>query len=171
MHSRKSLSRVHIWAIYSGTRRKDLNFDFYVDRYYLCIYSNSIQLFRCIAKASPGTDCHHVVTSSDCGEMFLWDTVDGLCQEQSGHNFEFWFWLLLTNQKFKCLKIYWKKNFNSESKLIFLKFNKFCTPRLSLKYFTFEIFAMQCFDVKYYGVHFCTGDKEIELSPLTSIKS
>ncbi|XP_059089612.1 WD repeat-containing protein 7-like [Tigriopus californicus] len=32
---------------------------------------------RCIAKASSGQDCHHIVSSSDKGEMFTWDTVDG----------------------------------------------------------------------------------------------
>jgi WD40 repeat protein len=32
---------------------------------------------RCVAKASSGQDCHHIVTSSDNGEMFTWDTVDG----------------------------------------------------------------------------------------------
>ena len=38
-------------------------------------------LFRCIAKASPGVDCHHIVTSSETGEMSTWDTVDGSCLE------------------------------------------------------------------------------------------
>jgi len=36
---------------------------------------------RCVAKASAGHDCHHVVTSSDNGEMFTWDTVDGRAVE------------------------------------------------------------------------------------------
>ena len=36
---------------------------------------------RCIAKASPGADCHHVVTSSESGEISCWDTVDGACLE------------------------------------------------------------------------------------------
>ena len=45
--------------------------------------SNLITLLRirCIAKASPGTDCHHVVTSSESGEISCWDTVDGACLE------------------------------------------------------------------------------------------
>jgi len=36
---------------------------------------------KCIAKASPGVDCHHIVTSSESGEMSTWDTVDGACLE------------------------------------------------------------------------------------------
>ncbi len=36
---------------------------------------------RCVAKASSGQDCHHVVTSSENGEMFTWDTVDGRAVE------------------------------------------------------------------------------------------
>ena len=36
---------------------------------------------RCIAKASPGIDCHHIVTSSESGEMSTWDTDDGACLE------------------------------------------------------------------------------------------
>ena len=32
---------------------------------------------KCIAKATAGQDCHHIITSSENGEMFLWDTVDG----------------------------------------------------------------------------------------------
>lgn len=36
---------------------------------------------RCISKASAGADGHLAVTSSDNGEMFLWDTVDGACLE------------------------------------------------------------------------------------------
>ena len=45
------------------------------------------ELFRCIAKASPGTDCHHIVSSSDNGEMSLWDTVDGQCIDSKKLNF------------------------------------------------------------------------------------
>ncbi|XP_023324405.1 WD repeat-containing protein 7 isoform X4 [Eurytemora carolleeae] len=44
-------------------------------------------LVRCIAKASPGTDCHHIVSSSDNGEMSLWDTVDGQCIDSKKLNF------------------------------------------------------------------------------------
>ncbi len=36
---------------------------------------------KCAAKASSGQDCHHVVTSSENGEMFTWDTVDGRAVE------------------------------------------------------------------------------------------
>ena len=36
---------------------------------------------KCIAKASGGTDGHHIVTSSENGEMFCWDTEDGRCIE------------------------------------------------------------------------------------------
>ena len=36
---------------------------------------------RCVAKASSGQDCHHVVTSSENGEMFTWDTIDGRAVE------------------------------------------------------------------------------------------
>lgn len=36
---------------------------------------------KCIAKASPGVDCHHIVTSSETGEMSTWDTIDGACLE------------------------------------------------------------------------------------------
>lgn len=32
---------------------------------------------KCIAKASSGQDCHQIVSSSENGEMFTWDTVDG----------------------------------------------------------------------------------------------
>ena len=32
---------------------------------------------RCVAKATAGQDCHVVVSSSENGEMFVWDTVDG----------------------------------------------------------------------------------------------
>jgi len=35
----------------------------------------------CITKASPGVDCHHIVTSSESGEMSTWDTDDGACLE------------------------------------------------------------------------------------------
>jgi hypothetical protein len=27
------------------------------------------------------SDCHHIVTSAENGEMFAWDTVDGRCLE------------------------------------------------------------------------------------------
>ena len=37
--------------------------------------------FSCITKASPGVDCHHIVTSSESGEMSTWDTDDGACLE------------------------------------------------------------------------------------------
>ena len=36
---------------------------------------------KCIAKATAGSESHHVVTSSEIGEMFTWDTVDGRCLE------------------------------------------------------------------------------------------
>ena len=36
---------------------------------------------RCVAKASAGQDCHHIVTTSENGEMFTWDTVDGRALE------------------------------------------------------------------------------------------
>ena len=36
---------------------------------------------KCIAKASGGADAHHIVTSSENGEMFCWDTEDGRCIE------------------------------------------------------------------------------------------
>ena len=36
---------------------------------------------RCVAKASAGQDCHHIVTTSENGEMFAWDTVDGRALE------------------------------------------------------------------------------------------
>ena len=36
---------------------------------------------KCIAKASGGADGHHIVTSSENGEMFCWDTEDGRCIE------------------------------------------------------------------------------------------
>ena len=42
--------------------------------------------FRCIAKASGGSDGHYVVTSSENGEMFLWDTTDGRCVESRKAN-------------------------------------------------------------------------------------
>ena len=32
---------------------------------------------KCIAKAGSGQDCHQIVSSSENGEMFTWDTVDG----------------------------------------------------------------------------------------------
>ena len=32
---------------------------------------------RCVTKATAGQDCHTVVSSSENGEMFVWDTVDG----------------------------------------------------------------------------------------------
>ena len=32
---------------------------------------------KCVAKATAGQDCHIVVSSSENGEMFVWDTVDG----------------------------------------------------------------------------------------------
>ena len=35
----------------------------------------------CITKASPGMDCHLIVTSSESGEMSTWDTDDGACLE------------------------------------------------------------------------------------------
>ena len=60
--------------------------------------SYTVFILRCIAKASPGTDCHHVVTSSDSGEMFLWDTVDGLCQESLST-------LLLATKQLKVLNV------------------------------------------------------------------
>ena len=41
---------------------------------------------RCIAKASGGSDGHYVVTSSENGEMFLWDTTDGRCVESRRAN-------------------------------------------------------------------------------------
>ena len=62
------------------------------------VLSHTVFIFRCIAKASPGTDCHHVVTSSDSGEMFLWDTVDGLCQESLST-------LLLATKQLKVLNV------------------------------------------------------------------
>ena len=37
--------------------------------------------FSCITKASPGVDCHHILTSSESGEMSTWDTDDGACLE------------------------------------------------------------------------------------------
>ncbi len=40
---------------------------------------------RCMAKASSGHDCHHVVTSSENGEMIVWDTVDGRAIESRRH--------------------------------------------------------------------------------------
>ena len=36
---------------------------------------------KCIAKASPGQEGHHIVSSSENGEMFTWDTVDGRAVE------------------------------------------------------------------------------------------
>ena len=36
---------------------------------------------KCIAKATAGTEAHFIVTSSENGEMFTWDTVDGRCIE------------------------------------------------------------------------------------------
>lgn len=37
---------------------------------------------KCIAKATAGSnESHYVVTSSENGEMFTWDTVDGRCIE------------------------------------------------------------------------------------------
>ena len=42
--------------------------------------------FRCIAKASGGSDGRYVVTSSENGEMFLWDTTDGRCVESRKPN-------------------------------------------------------------------------------------
>jgi WD40 repeat protein len=36
---------------------------------------------KCIAKATGGADGHHIVTSSENGEMFCWDTEDGRCIE------------------------------------------------------------------------------------------
>ena len=36
---------------------------------------------KCVAKASSGQDCHHIVTSAENGEMFTWDTVDGRAVE------------------------------------------------------------------------------------------
>ena len=32
-------------------------------------------------QASPGVDCHHIVTASEAGEMSCWDTQDGSCLE------------------------------------------------------------------------------------------
>ena len=40
---------------------------------------------KCIAKATAGTEAHHVVTSSENGEMFSWDTIDGRCIENKKH--------------------------------------------------------------------------------------
>ena len=40
---------------------------------------------KCIAKATAGSEAHHVVTSSENGEMFAWDTVDGRCLENRKH--------------------------------------------------------------------------------------
>ena len=40
---------------------------------------------KCIAKATAGTEAHHVVTSSENGEMFSWDTIDGRCIETKKH--------------------------------------------------------------------------------------
>ena len=37
--------------------------------------------FSCITKAFPGVDCHHILTSSESGEMSTWDTDDGACLE------------------------------------------------------------------------------------------
>ena len=37
---------------------------------------------KCIAKASGGnTESHHIVSSSENGEMFTWDSIDGRCLE------------------------------------------------------------------------------------------
>ena len=36
---------------------------------------------KCIAKANAGSESHYAVTSSENGEMFIWDTVDGRCIE------------------------------------------------------------------------------------------
>ena len=36
---------------------------------------------KCIAKANTGSEAHYAVTSSENGEMFIWDTVDGRCIE------------------------------------------------------------------------------------------
>ena len=36
---------------------------------------------KCIAKANSGSESHYAVTSSENGEMFIWDTVDGRCIE------------------------------------------------------------------------------------------
>ena len=38
-----------------------------------------IRMFASAVKASSGTDCYHVVTFSESGEMSCWDTVDGNC--------------------------------------------------------------------------------------------
>ena len=40
---------------------------------------------KCIAKATAGSEAHHVVTSSENGEMFVWDTIDGRCLENRKH--------------------------------------------------------------------------------------
>ena len=40
---------------------------------------------KCIAKATAGSEAHHVVTTSEIGEMFAWDTVDGRCLENRKH--------------------------------------------------------------------------------------
>ncbi len=40
---------------------------------------------KCIAKATAGAEAHHIVTSSENGEMFAWDTVDGRCLESRKH--------------------------------------------------------------------------------------
>ena len=40
---------------------------------------------KCIAKATAGSEARHVITSSENGEMFSWDTVDGRCLENRKH--------------------------------------------------------------------------------------
>lgn len=40
---------------------------------------------KCIAKATAGAEAHHVITSSENGEMFSWDTADGRCIENKKH--------------------------------------------------------------------------------------
>ena len=67
---------------------------------------------KCIAKATAGSDAHHVVTSSENGEMFSWDTVDGRCLENRRHpglvhtNIQVWMYHFIcgTKRKFKSLQ-------------------------------------------------------------------
>ena len=42
---------------------------------------------KCVAKATAGQDCHVVVSSSENGEMFVWDTVDGRVIESKRYEF------------------------------------------------------------------------------------
>ena len=42
---------------------------------------------KCVTKATAGQDCHVVVSSSENGEMFVWDTVDGRVIESKRYDF------------------------------------------------------------------------------------